>query len=64
MFCRNCGRRMESNDDFCINCKAAMFDGMGLSSEELSALLEEVQITRNGAIDPAVVPAVPLPNGG
>lgn len=41
MYCRNCGKRMESTDDFCINCKAVMFDKMNLSSEELTALMTE-----------------------
>ena len=28
MYCRNCGKYMESTDDFCMECKAAMFDKM------------------------------------
>ena len=41
MYCRNCGKRMESNDDFCMDCKAVMFDKMNISSAELNALLTE-----------------------
>ena len=41
MYCRNCGKRMESNDDFCMDCKAVMFDKMNISSAELNALMTE-----------------------